>query len=143
MLNKLEPIGSSLFVVHVKSLGRLLYSSWVIRVGYDFQVIGSRIRQAREAKGITQEMLARAMSVSNVYISKIERGKTPINLDNLSKICDMLDATVEYLLTGASTSASNYMQNEIMNMLQGCSPEKIRLIARVIKPIVDDNGQHD
>lgn len=112
-------------------------------MGYDFQVIGNRIRQAREAKGITQEVLAKAMSVSNVYISKIERGKTPINLDNLSKICDTLDATVEYLLTGASTSASDYMQHEIINMLRGCSPEKIRLIAQVIKPIVDDVGQQD
>lgn len=48
-------------------------------MGFDYSVIGKRIRKAREQRGFTQEMLAEQLEVSNAYISKIERGKTPIN----------------------------------------------------------------
>lgn len=129
--------------MHVNAPGGLVYSNWVIAVGYDFQVIGNRIRKAREMKGITQDTLAKAMQVSNAYISKIERGKTPLNLDNLGKICEVLETSAEFILTGTSTSATNYMHNEIMEMLGKCTPEKIKLIAQVIKPIVDYKGRLD
>lgn len=129
--------------MHVNCSAPLVYSGWVIELGYDFQVIGQRIRRARELKGMTQDMLAKAMTVSNAYISKIERGKTPINLDNLGKICEALDTSAEFILTGTSTASMNYMHNEIMEMLEGCSPDKIKLIAQVIRPIVGFNGQLD
>ncbi|KIL37756.1 hypothetical protein SD71_03240 [Cohnella kolymensis] len=103
-------------------------------------MIGNRIRKAREDKGITQEILAESMDVSNAYISKIERGRTPVNLDNLDKICAVLETSPEYILHGTNTSTDEYMRNEIIDMLQGCSAEKIKLIAQVIKPIVEYKG---
>lgn len=115
----------------------LVYSVWVMNMGFDYQAIGSRIRKVRETKGITQELLAESMDVSNAYISKIERGKTKVNLSNLDKICAVLETPTEYILSGTSTTSEDYMRNEIIEMLQGCSPRKIKLIAQVIKPIVD------
>ncbi|MFC4599911.1 helix-turn-helix domain-containing protein [Cohnella hongkongensis] len=109
-------------------------------MSFDYSVIGHRIRKAREEKGITQETLAEALDVSNAYISKIERGRTPINLNNLDKICAVLETSADYILRGANTSGEDYMRNEIMAMLEGCSPEKIKLIAQIIKPIVDYEG---
>ncbi|WP_200889544.1 helix-turn-helix domain-containing protein [Cohnella kolymensis] len=109
-------------------------------MSFDNQMIGNRIRKAREDKGITQEILAESMDVSNAYISKIERGRTPVNLDNLDKICAVLETSPEYILHGTNTSTDEYMRNEIIDMLQGCSAEKIKLIAQVIKPIVEYKG---
>lgn len=100
-------------------------------------MIGNRIKKAREDKGITQEFLAESMDVSNAYISKIERGRTPVNLDNLSKICAVLETSTDYILRGTNTSNNDYMRNEIIDLLEGCSPEKIKLIVQVIKPIVE------
>ncbi|MGN7456105.1 helix-turn-helix domain-containing protein [Paenibacillus pasadenensis] len=106
-------------------------------MAYDYSVIGKRIRRAREEKGLTQEALAEQLDVSNAYISKIERGRTPINLDRLSELCVVLEETPEYLLSGANRSSQDFLRGEIMEMLEGCSPEKIRLISQVIRPIVD------
>jgi transcriptional regulator with XRE-family HTH domain len=103
-------------------------------------MIGYRIKKARENKGITQEILAESMDVSNAYISKIERGRTPVNLDNLGKICAVLETSTDYILRGTNKISDDYMRNEIIDMLEGCSPEKIKLIALVIKPILDYNG---
>jgi transcriptional regulator with XRE-family HTH domain len=112
---------------------------WVIHLSFDYGIIGKRIKQAREHKGLTQEKLAESLEVSNAYISKIERGKTPINLDRLSEICGILEESTEYILNGANKSAGDYLRNEIIDMLEGCSPEKIKLIAKVIKPIIDSD----
>lgn len=78
------------------------------------------------------------MDVSNAYISKIERGKTSVNLDNLDKICTELDVSLEFILSGASTSSENYMQDEIVELLKDCSPAQIKLISRIIKSIMDN-----
>jgi len=102
----------------------------------DYSVIGNRIKKAREDKGVTQETLAEFMDVSNAYISKIERGRTPINLDNLGKICVVLETTPDYILRGTNTTTDDYMRHGIIDMLEGCSPEKIKLIVQVIKPIL-------
>jgi len=105
-------------------------------VAYDYSIIGKRIKKAREQKGMTQEALAEHLDVSNAYISKIERGKTPLNLDRLSELCVVLEETPEYLLSGANSSSQDFLRHEIMDMLEGCSPEKIRLISQVIRPII-------
>lgn len=106
-------------------------------MGFDYDRIGSRIRRVREDKGLTQEYLAESLDVSNAFISKIERGKTPINLQNLDRICQVLETSPEYILQGTNTSADDYMRHEILEMLKDCPPDKIKLIAQVIRPIID------
>ena len=46
----------------------------------NFNIIGTRLKQARLNKKITQEKLAEMIDVSVTYISRIERGSTNINL---------------------------------------------------------------
>jgi transcriptional regulator with XRE-family HTH domain len=113
-----------------------------MKMSFDYSVIGKRIRRARENKGFTQEQLAESLSVSNVYISKIERGKTPINLDRLSELCMVLEESPEYMLGGTNNAAGDYLRHEIISMLEGCSAEKIKLISKIIKPIVDFHEKH-
>lgn len=108
-----------------------------MQMSFDYSLIGKRIKQAREGQGITQEVLAEKLDVSNAYISKIERGKTPINLDRLSQLCVILDETPEYILSGANSHSEDYLRNEIIVLLEKCSPEKINLIMNIIKSIVD------
>lgn len=106
-------------------------------MSFDYSVIGKRIKKIRDENGCTQEQLAEFLDVSNAYISKIERGKTTINLNTLSSICDYLKVSPSYVLTGCVSSSEDYLRNEITDMLTGCPPEKIRLIVDVIKPILE------
>lgn len=106
-------------------------------MSFDYGMIGKRIRKARQSKGLTQEDLAEKLDVSNAYVSKIERGKTAVNLETISKIAILLEQPSQYILTGADQGSADYMRNEIVEMLQGCSADKIKLIAQVIKPIIE------
>ena len=57
-----------------------------------------KIKNARKAAGMKQRELAKALGVSVAYISKIERGETPTNLQNLEKISRVLNAPIQELV---------------------------------------------
>ena len=44
----------------------------------DYNVIGTRIKQARLAKNLTQEDLAEKIDVSVAFLSRVERGNSKI-----------------------------------------------------------------
>lgn len=60
----------------------------------DYIVIGSRIRQYRQERGITQEDLAFQINSSTAYISNIERGIKKPSLEKLVVIAEVLHVTV-------------------------------------------------
>ena len=61
----------------------------------DYAAIGQRIKQVRRSRGLTQERLAEALSVSVGYISQMERGVTKINLDTLAAVIGEEAVTIE------------------------------------------------
>lgn len=56
--------------------------------------IGLRIRNFREERKMTLEDLAKKLGKSKGYISKLETGKKPINLENLHLIAEALGVEV-------------------------------------------------
>lgn len=59
----------------------------------DYNIIGQRIKKARQNKHLTQEDLAEKLDVSVAFLSRIERGSSHINLKRLNQICDILNIT--------------------------------------------------
>lgn len=62
--------------------------------------IGERIFELRKEKNISQGQLASLLDVSRQAISKWENDLSSPDTINLIKLCDILDAEVEYLATG-------------------------------------------
>ena len=103
----------------------------------DYSVIGSRIKQARLAKNMTQEDLAYKIDISVAFLSRVERGNSHINLKRLNQICGLLDVSEGYLLNGASSSSENYLDKEFTDLIKSVSPEKQKLIYNVAKTIAE------
>ncbi|MCL2344003.1 MAG: helix-turn-helix domain-containing protein [Firmicutes bacterium] len=97
----------------------------------DFKIIGKRIQRARNALGLTQEVLSERIGVSTNYLSKVEGGHERPNLELLGKISVAADVSLSELLTGV-VEERQYLQKDIADMLSACSPEKTRLIYDVI-----------
>ena len=57
-----------------------------------------KIKEARKAARMKQEDLAKALGVSASYISQMERGETPTNLQNLEKISRALKVPIQELV---------------------------------------------
>lgn len=65
--------------------------------------IGDRIRELREAAGLTQSGLAKACKVDQSVISDVEKKGARFKADTLLLMCEALDTTPEYLMRGATT----------------------------------------
>lgn len=68
------------------------------------QDFGRRIREARKAKGMTQDELADKIGVSGSFLGHIERGTRVASLDTLVDLCNVLEISPSLLL-GASLDA--------------------------------------
>lgn len=62
--------------------------------------IGERIALLRKEKNISQNQLAKAMSVSRQAVSKWENDQTAPDSIKMIKLAEFLDSDVEYLTTG-------------------------------------------
>lgn len=63
-----------------------------------FKKVGTRIRQLRGSKGISQEELAAAAELSSMTIHSIEAGKTKTSAYNLFRVAESLNVSVLDLL---------------------------------------------
>ena len=62
----------------------------------DFDFLGYKLRKARESKGLTQEKLGEALSVSKSTVSSWELGKNKICYEDLIKIDELLGSELAY-----------------------------------------------
>jgi transcriptional regulator with XRE-family HTH domain len=63
--------------------------------------VGARIVRLRSAKGWTQPDLARRLEVSRERLSKWERGKNDPPLAMVIALCDVLEVSMDELVTGS------------------------------------------
>lgn len=61
---------------------------------------GANVREAREAKGWTQEDLAHASGLATVQVSRVERGVREIRLTTLLRLVAALNVRPDKLLGG-------------------------------------------
>ncbi|MDN4593541.1 helix-turn-helix domain-containing protein [Polycladomyces subterraneus] len=58
----------------------------------------SRLKQLRRQKNLTQEQLGQQVGVTKVSISLYESGRRNPDLETITKIADVLEVSVDYLL---------------------------------------------
>lgn len=107
----------------------------------DYSVIGGRIKKARKAKNMTQDVLSEKLDVSIAFLSRIERGTSQINLKRLSQICEILGVTEGDILNGVSNNSTKYLDNEFSELLSNCTPKKQKLIYEVAKVIANESEE--
>ncbi len=61
---------------------------------------GDRIREIREARGMTQDQLAERAKISKGFLSDVENNKRNISSEYLLRIANALGASIDYLLRG-------------------------------------------
>lgn len=63
-----------------------------------YQMIGQRLKEARERAGLTQEQVAEALGIKREQISYFENGHREIDVLTLSKLADVYGYPVEHFL---------------------------------------------
>lgn len=67
---------------------------------FDLQEMGARLREAREAEGVSQEVIGEAIGVTKGMVSQYELGKSPISYEGLTKLSNRWGRPVTWFMYG-------------------------------------------
>lgn len=103
----------------------------------DFKAIGIKIKERRQAQGLTQEYIANKLDVNPSHISNIECGRANPSLTALVKIANILECSVDYFISGeycyrADKENELTLDNRIMDKLKYCDSDKKNKILKII-----------
>ena len=62
-------------------------------------MLGEKLKELREAKGLLQRQVAVELEVDTAYISKMENNDKPVSRNNLVKLARLFDIKEEQLFT--------------------------------------------
>ena len=79
--------------------------------------IGKFIAETRKAQNLTQKQLADALCISDKTVSKWECGKGLPEVSLMLPLCDILNMTVNDLLSGEKVSVMDYQEKAEENMM--------------------------
>jgi len=99
----------------------------------NYYEIGQRIRKARRSRGLSQEQLAEQIGISTTHMSHIETGNTKLSLPVLVDLAAKLDVRVDYLLCHDSPLERNIHTDAILQILDSCNIQQLRIIEDVLK----------
>ena len=66
----------------------------MIHIKLDYKYMGTKIKELRKEKGLTQTQLANALETYPSNISRYEQGKTRMSMKKLVKIANFFDTTI-------------------------------------------------
>lgn len=78
----------------------------------DENLIITKIRNARVAKSLTQEQLAKDLGINRATYLNIESGKRKLNIDELITICDKLNISVSDLTKSIDDETIKYNEDK-------------------------------
>ena len=96
--------------------------------------IGKRIAALRKDQDLTQEQLAELLNVSEKHISSIERGKSILSLEKLIRASEILDVSLDYLITGSNYNFSEApFPKSTLEIFQSGDPTEMKLFVEYLR----------
>ena len=99
--------------------------------------IGTRIKEIRQERGLTQEKLSRAVGVTRSAVAQWETGRAGQITGNLARIAACLGIGVEYLMYGNDKQAPDEVklgdELAILRLYRECTPEDRQMLLRMAR----------
>ncbi len=93
--------------------------------------VGERLCRARIRNELSKSNLADLAHVSPHAVKIMERGDTPVGIEDAVKICRALHCSIEYMLTGEIGLEEFIACNQRFMKLEPPDPEKLRAVAQI------------
>lgn len=98
----------------------------------DKVTLGLRIREARQERGFSRQVLAEKADTGEVYLGEIERGLKMPSLNTFIRIVEALNTSADYLLRDEVTSGKKYIFDEITKKLQDLTPKQRKTVIDIL-----------
>ncbi len=100
------------------------------------QMIGARIKDVRNRKGVTQEQLSESVGISPKYLSSIERGKENPTLNTLLKLVRSLDVNLDEFFSNIQVEDPSNRRGLITSLLDEADDEQLKLSYKILTAII-------
>ena len=97
------------------------------------KVIGSRIQNARNDKGYTQEYVAEKIDKSVDILRSIENGRSVGSVETLLNLCNILEITLDYIFADLLDKKSEILDNKLYEDFQNLTLEQKELVNAMIE----------
>ena len=104
----------------------------------DLKAVGQRIKDAREAKNLTQEELAALVNLSSTHVSVIERGLKVTKLDTFVAIANALDVSADELLVDVVAHSVTGVSNRLSDKISSLPMKEQKQIIKVIQALIEE-----
>lgn len=104
--------------------------------------IGQRIRKYRKALNLSQEELAEKAGISTTHMSHIETGNTKLSLPVLVSLALILEVRTDDLLFDANTRNKSSVTEEILELMDGCTAEQLKILYDILKATTVSLNKH-
>lgn len=102
----------------------------------DYAKMGTRIRQIRKAKGLSQDALAKKCGISLNFMGHIERGTRKMSMDTFAILCRELETDADALLWGVTHLSETAMQG-IWGQPDQKDDGSYEMYIRIMKSVAD------
>lgn len=99
----------------------------------DYYAIGQRIRKIRKARNLSQEQLSEMVGISVTHMSHIETGNTKLSLPVLVDLANALEVRTDDLLYDKVTAERSTATDTIVQLLEACTTQQLRVIEDLVK----------
>lgn len=103
----------------------------------DYVKLGEKIKKERVHNRLTQEMLAEMAEITSSYVGQIERGERKVTLSKLVRIANVLNVSVDYLLSDTIDMIDDDLEIEVKNAMNNMEEKDKKMIIDIIKIIND------
>ena len=104
----------------------------------DYKIIGKRIKAERAKHKFTQEEMAEKLNTSVAFYSRIETGRSHVNLTRIMEIANILNVSAGYFLTGIEEEGNNYLYEDFKVILEKCTPKQQKFIYKMAEVVSEE-----
>ena len=108
----------------------------------DYYAIGQRIRKIRKARNLSQEQLSEMVGISITHMIHIETGNTKLSLPVLVDLANALEVRTDDLLYDKVTAERSTATDTIVQLLEACTTQQLRVIEDLVKAAKASLSQH-
>ena len=103
----------------------------------NLKAIGSRIKAAREKKGLTQESLSEIVDLSPMHMSVIERGVKPTRLDTFIRIANALEVSADELLQDVVDHSTESIASDLFTQIEALPKQEQQILLHCVKAYIE------
>lgn len=93
---------------------------------------GDRVRELRQAHGMTQEKLAEYLNVHPSYPGQLERGERSPSLQTIEKLSTTFHLPPSELLSERAGEESSLWRQQCEYLLKRCTPRQLKAVHQLL-----------